>query len=98
MLYGHGDDAYIYSNSIRANFSSNVNFAGPSPELVKYLAECLSNIGSYPEVMAESLANQVSDIEGVSCIITNGATEAFYLIAQSWKHSKSLIIVPSFAE
>lgn len=98
MLYGHGDDAYRYKQNIKANFSSNVNFAGPSKALIQHLSQYLSHIGQYPEVMAESLATQITTIEGITSSVTNGATEAFYLIAQAWKNSKTLIAIPSFAE
>ncbi len=98
MLYGHGDNAYQYEQKIKGNFSSNVNFAGPSEALLKHLANFLPNIGKYPEVMAETLSCQLSEYEYINAMVTNGATEAFYLIAQAWTNCKTLIAIPSFAE
>ncbi|WP_372751058.1 histidinol-phosphate transaminase [Labilibaculum sp.] len=101
MLHGHGDDGYQYEHSIVANFSTNVWFGGKSEDLKHYLFENWDKIQSYPEASAESLVNALSKDLGVNpdqIIATNGATEAFYLIAQCFYKSKSSIVTPTFSE
>ena len=101
MLHGHGDDGYQYTQAIVANFSSNVWFGGKSSKLKDHLFSNWDKIHSYPEVSAESLVSAISadlHINTNQIITTNGATEAFYLIAQAFSSSKSSIVIPTFSE
>lgn len=101
MLKGHGDNAYQYNTEVIADFSSNVYFRGPAPKLIKHLSNHLENIGNYPEVAAESLSEIIADkycLCSENILITNGATEAFYLLAQLFGNSVSDIFIPSFSE
>ncbi|MBI9034233.1 MAG: aminotransferase class I/II-fold pyridoxal phosphate-dependent enzyme, partial [Bacteroidales bacterium] len=101
MINGHGDDAYTYQTPLIANFSSNVVPGGTSILLLDFLKDNLEQIASYPEAGAESFQKQLANhhvIEESQILVTNGATEAFYLIAQTFKGQRSLIHVPSFAE
>lgn len=86
MINGHGDDAYRYT-AIRANFSSNVYHRVNHDGLNRYLSGCLSCIRSYPEPEPYALAAELAQLHGVSpeeVCVTNGATEAIYLIAQTF--------------
>lgn len=101
MIDGHGDDSYKFKREIISNFSSNVynnvNLSG----LKKHLCSRISSISSYPEPQPYSLEKQIADIHGVSAdsvCVTNGATEAIYLIAQAYRGSKTVIIDPTFSE
>ncbi len=100
MIYGHGDDLYRYSN-IKFNFSSNVQPGGMSGGLVAYLREKIADCSSYPEPKArdlEKLIETKNKLPKGSVLVTNGAVEAFYLVA-SWKRKhRSLIFIPSFSE
>lgn len=101
MLHGHGDDGYQYKQSVVANFSSNVWFGGKSENLKQHIIGKWDKIHSYPEAAGESLINCLSNdlgIENDQVICTNGATEAFYLIAQCYSKSTSTIIIPTFSE
>lgn len=101
MLHGHGDDGYQYKQAIVANFSTNVWFGGKSENLKQHLFKKWDNIYSYPEASAESLVNALANdlnINSNQIIATNGATEAFYLIAQCFSESNSSIIIPTFSE
>lgn len=101
MLQGHGDDAYRYGGRIRANFSSNVWYGADLSGLRTYLSEHWVSLSSYPEPDAASLAARLAEgwkIESGCVCVTNGATEAFYLIAQAWSGRHSVIVVPSFSE
>ena len=84
MLRGHGDDAYRYSG-IRHNFSSNIYAHADLDGLKLFLATRLDGIAAYPEPEPEALEALIAGREGVGreCVlVTSGATEAIYLIAQ----------------
>ena len=90
MINGHGDDAFRYSG-IRHNFSSNIFSHVNLDALKTFLATRLDAIGSYPEPDAGALVKLIAERCGIApeCVlVTNGATEAIYLIAES--HSLSL--------
>lgn len=101
MLFGHGDDITANSRTIEGNFSSNVWFEG-YPEVVKSLiADALGKVANYPEPNACSLRSAVASSYGVSSsnvLISNGAIEAIYLVAQAWRNSRSLVVIPTFSE
>lgn len=100
MIYGHGDDIYKYKD-IRINFSSNVRPGGMDSGLKTHLQNCLDNSMSYPEPRAkelELLIEQKNNLPEGTVLATNGAVEAFYLIAQWKQNCKSVVYVPSFSE
>ncbi len=100
MINGHGDDAYRYT-AIHANFSSNVYHRVNHDGLNRYLAGCLPCIRSYPEPEPYALAAELARLHGVSpeeVCVTNGATEAIYLIAQAFCGSHSAVWIPTFSE
>ena len=100
MIEGHGDDLYKYSNIV-ANFSSNVyNEVGHAP-LWKHLRERMECMVSYPEPQPYTLEGALASACGVAdenVCVTNGATEAIYLIAQCFAGGRSVIFVPTFSE
>jgi len=100
MLKGHGDD--IHSEvAIKANFSTNIYYKSNNSWLKEFLIKNWECINSYPEPDAHSLKESLAKHHSLTkdnFIIGNGATEIFYLVAQSFKQSKTLIPVPSFAE
>ncbi|WP_320113249.1 aminotransferase class I/II-fold pyridoxal phosphate-dependent enzyme [Draconibacterium orientale] len=100
MIQGHGDDIYNFKN-IQINFSSNVNSQGMSPGLQNHLKSCISCLDAYPEPSAEHLARcieQQNNLAPQSVLVTNGAVEAFYLLASLFQKKNSLIYIPSFSE
>lgn len=100
MIKGHGDDLYCHG-SIRANFSSNVYSATDRGGLLAHLRDVLDGIGSYPEPEPYSLERDLSRLYGfdAACVsVTNGATEAIYLIAQAFAGSASAVLCPTFSE
>ncbi|MDR1092491.1 MAG: aminotransferase class I/II-fold pyridoxal phosphate-dependent enzyme [Prevotella sp.] len=99
MINGHGDD--IYGKVIVSNFSSNIYNGSDTSALDAYLCERIPLIHSYPEPDAASLASLISEKNNIpsgNVCITNGATEAIYLIAQAFGRKKSAIITPTFSE
>lgn len=101
MINGHGDDSYLFDKEIVADFSSNVYYEGISTELKKYLSEKLYKINNYPEANAQCLQKQLAQWHHVNVeqvLVTNGATEAFYLIAHTYRNQAATIIIPAFSE
>ncbi|WP_434778296.1 aminotransferase class I/II-fold pyridoxal phosphate-dependent enzyme [Neisseria sp. Ec49-e6-T10] len=101
MIHGHGDDGYRYGRPISINFSSNVYGRFDWGALHQHLSQSLALIHSYPEPAAESLVALLAQKECISpesICVTNGATEAIYLIAQAFAGKKSSIIIPTFSE
>ena len=84
MIYGHGDDLYKYEGLVKANFSSNIYQNADLGPLKKHLAMRLDVVGNYPEPAPLSLEKAIAGEQGVSeeeVTVTNGATEAIYIIA-----------------
>ena len=101
MLKGHGSDIYNYNSSIIADFSSNVWYDGMPEGLVGFLSEKFQNIIHYPSPDAEELSIKLANLHRISSnnvLATNGATEAFYLLAQLYFGVNSYIRYPSFSE
>lgn len=100
MIDGHGDDIRKY-NGIRLNFSSNVYSHFNHKGLKTWLAGTMGDIASYPEPEPLEAERAVAEAIGVSpgeVMVTNGATEAIYLIAQATAGCATAIITPTFAE
>ena len=92
MLQGHGDDIFQYPD-IRMNFSSNIFAHADMSELKAHLCRNIHLIDNYPEPSPHSLEQLIASKAGVSpdsVLVTNGATEAIYLIAQALVSIQSL--------
>ncbi|WP_018108567.1 threonine-phosphate decarboxylase [Bacteroides propionicifaciens] len=101
MIQGHGDDIYNQSAEIKCNFSSNVDTLQDLSELRAHLIEKINQIHSYPEPDATSFADLIAQKNSVlpqNICVTNGATEAIYLIAQSFRESRTAVVIPTFSE
>ena len=100
MLTGHGDDTYKYKD-IRINFSSNVYNHFCHDGLYAHLASRMDSIRNYPPPTPSDLEQEIATLNGLSpdeVIVTNGATEAIYLIAQAFANATSQILQPTFTE
>lgn len=101
MKQGHGDDLYKYPGKIKANFSSNIRGVKSHEALMRHLAGCEAVLRQYPvpdlgdvdQLFASFLGLQTPEV-----MVTNGATEAIYLIASHWEHATSHIQQPTFSE
>lgn len=102
MIEGHGDDTFRYGTKIRHNFSTNICSGVDHTGLMAHLASLAGKISSYPEPSPRSVEKLLADeagIDGDGCVmVTNGATEAIYLIAQMLRDRKSAIVGPTFRE
>ena len=101
MINGHGDDIHRYNNKIKHNFSSNVYYKGCPPELLDEISSTVRTIENYPSPTAEELNEAASrrfHLNKDQFLFTNGATEAFYLIAHIFSGRSAGIVAPTFAE
>ncbi len=101
MIQGHGDDAYRFARTIRANFSSNVYGRVDLEALKAHLKQSLDAISHYPEPEPYTLEAALAARHGIdpaAVCVTNGATEAIYLIAHAFSDSRSTILQPTFSE
>lgn len=104
MRQGHGDDIYQYPET-EINFSSNIYAHADLSALKEHLGRHLDLIGNYPEPEALSLERLIASKHGIpadSVLVTSGATEAIYLIAQAavnkQMHHYSTGPYPTFSE
>ena len=101
MTEGHGDDIYRYDELVEHNFSSTTYQHADHSELKAFLAEHLDVLNNYPEPQPRSLERMIASKLGISpeaVMVTNGSTEAVYLIAQLFHHSCSIIPQPTNTE
>jgi threonine-phosphate decarboxylase len=101
MIKGHGDDIYAFNRPILSNFSSNVGYGADLSGLNAHLCSRLPSITHYPEPEPYTLEKKLEEVHHLppgSVCVTNGATEAIYLIAQTFRGTHSAIFVPTFGE
>ena len=99
MIEGHGDDTYQYED-IRMNFSSNISRHPDLAALKEHLAKRLDLIDHYPEPEGWTLESMIAKKLGIPAecvIVTNGATDAIYLVAQAFPFEFT-ILGPTFSE
>ena len=101
MIGGHGNDLYAFGSKIKADFSSNVAYNNASAEIMAYLRTQLHRIVNYPDPEARELIRKIALHHGVNVgnvFVTNGSTQAFYLLAHYFSKKKTVIAYPGFAE
>ncbi len=101
MIEGHGDDLYRYDN-IKMNFSSNIYNGTDLSALDAYLCTRMAAIRSYPEPSATSLEQMIARECGITpdeVLVTSGAVDAIYLIAQAYRQEGTChVMQPTFRE
>ena len=101
MIDGHGDDLYRFNGRVQINFSTNIPQNVNHDRLLEHLHKCGAVFRNYPEPEPKSMEQhlaQIYDLHQENIIVTNGATEAIYLLAHLFEGKKSAIIVPTFRE
>ncbi len=101
MIEGHGDDLYCY-DGIKMNFSSNIYAGTDLSALEAYLCTRMDVVRSYPEPSAASLEQMIAQEHGINpdeVLVTSGAVDAIYLIAQVYReYGTCHIMQPTFRE
>ena len=101
MIHGHGNDIHRNGSFVAADFSTNVASREPHPALLVFLREKLNVIANYPDSDAQQLREKLAYRHGLTrqaLLVTNGSTEAFYLVAAAFRGACSLVYTPSFSE
>ncbi len=101
MIQGHGDDIQQYPQ-LRCNFSSNISPLSDTKPLRDFLATRLEVIEHYPHPSAHPLECLLAKQHGVKAsevLVTSGATDAIYLIAQTLRAEGTFAVKrPTFSE
>lgn len=101
MIDGHGDDIFRYCEKVKVNFSTNIHQNVDHTNLMRHLASCTRLLSNYPEPAPISVEQKLADSYNIpqeNVIVTNGATEAIYLIARLMPSARSAVVVPTFRE
>ena len=101
MIDGHGDDLFRFNGKVQINFSTNIPQNVNHDKLLEHLHECGAIFRNYPEPEPKSVEQHLAsiyDLPQENIIVTNGATEAIYLLAHLFAGKRSAIVVPTFRE
>ena len=101
MIDGHGDDVFRYGGNVKVNFSTNIYQGVDHSGLMNHLMSCTELLSNYPEpepVSVEKILGETYEMPVDNIIVTNGATEAIYLIARKMSGASSAVVVPTFRE
>lgn len=101
MVLANLNDAYKYSGQVRLDFSSNIYNHANLTWLKMYMAERMDCIRHYPEPEPFRLEEMIAEQLGVSndsVMVTNGSTEAIYLLALLYRGYASIIPQPTHIE
>lgn len=83
------------------DFSANINFVGPPPDVYRIIKNELKSIERYPETNSKGIKQRLANkynLELNNLIIGNGAAELIYLLAKVMDVKKGLILAPTFSE
>lgn len=98
MIFGYGDDIYRFGDKVKINFSSNIYQKADLTELEEHLASHLDVIRNYPTPAVQELEEMIAEkleIPVNMVMVTSGANEAIYLIAQLYCGWASIIPQPT---
>jgi len=101
MINGHGNNLTGIQDKIVADFSTNVYNNPQTDEILNYLKSQVDVIRNYPDCNCSALREKIaanSGLKAENVFISNGSTEAFYLLAHAFAKADSVIPVPSFSE
>ncbi len=92
--YGISSDEII-------DFSANINPLGFSPKTKEAIIKNLDRLSHYPDPECKEAKKEISHyfkIDYENIVLGNGSTELIYLIVQTLKPKKVLILIPTFYE
>ncbi len=101
MKAGTGNDAFSADTRIVADFNTDSWYGGLRPELKSYLLNAMDRVVVYQdkaEADLQSLLEKQSKLPIGSVLLTNGVTQAIYLIAQAFAGATTTIVGPAIAE
>lgn len=84
-----------------ADFSASINPLGPPPIARRAFLQSYAEISRYPDAKGQGLQEALALRHGVKpeeVILGNGSTQLIYLLCQTLRPRKTLIILPAFSE
>ena len=101
MIEGHGDDSYRYGDLVKMDFSANVFRHADLTALQEHMSSRLDLLAQTPTPQPWELESLIAERLGISpegVMVTNGSTEAVYLIASQYRECASVIPQPTNIE
>lgn len=83
------------------DFSANINPLGPPPKAYEAIIKNLALITRYPDPSSRALKEQLSlhiEVPQENILIGNGASEIIYLLTNSIRPKKVMVMAPTFSE
>lgn len=97
----HGGDVYRYGRGI-VDFSSNINPLGLPGSVREVLQGDWGHLLRYPDVeyreLRQAIAGGYTGVGAENVIVGNGAAEIIYLLGQSLRAKRVLLVEPTFGE
>ncbi|MBV8251494.1 MAG: histidinol-phosphate aminotransferase family protein [Chitinophaga sp.] len=99
MKANTGNDTFSADTRIVADFSTDSWYGGLRPELKSYLITTIDRVVDYPD-KAESELQALLEKQAklTAALLTNGVTQAIYLIAQAFAGATTTIVGPAIPE
>lgn len=101
MIEGHGDDSYRYGDLVKMDFSAIVFRHADLTALQEHMSSRLDLLAQTPTPQPWELESLIAERLGISpegVMVTNGSTEAVYLIASQYRECASVIPQPTNIE
>jgi len=107
MAQNHGGNIREVSDKFNINydsivdFSANINFIGPPPDIYSKIRQEIEDITRYPEPDSSNLKKALADKHAVkqdNLIMGNGAVELIYILSRVLDLKKGLVLAPTFSE
>ena len=101
MIEVHGYDSYRYGDQVKMYFSANVFRHADLTALQEHLSSHLNLLAQTPTPQPWELESLIAERLGISpegVMVTNGSTEAVYLIASQYRECASVIPQPTNIE
>lgn len=96
LLDHHGD---AETDDALVNLAVNVRIDQPPRDLAGALRESVADLAAYPDVeQARRAIARLHDLDPATVLVTNGADEAFTLIARTRLGERPLVVHPQFTE
>ncbi len=83
------------------DFSANINFVGPPPDIYSKIKKEIEEITRYPESNSNNLRERLADKYGLdynNYVLGNGAVELIYILTRVLNLQEALVLAPTFSE
>jgi threonine-phosphate decarboxylase len=103
----HGGEVFSWGRKLSLeaseilDFSASINPLGPPSLARKAFVESYSELSLYPDAYAEKLREALArrhEMNPEEVLLGNGSTQLIYLLCQTLRPRKALVVVPAFSE